>query len=239
MSTVLILGAGPRVGKACAETFYAAGFKVAVASRAQKLDAKYRHYAFDAEKPDTIPTLFEQVSADLGVPSVVIYNTPYAPPGNDPEKPFENDIGEFQKYLNINTISAYIAAREAVKGFDKLGPSGLGASGATFIFTGNLLNIGTMPGYMAFGMAKSAVSHMIQHLALTTLADKPYKFYYGDERRETGIYMTNELNGDAHAETYLELANDPMQRTWDYTFVKGKGYVEFPRQEVWPMPILD
>lgn len=74
MSTVLIIGAGPNIGKACAETFSVAGFKVAVASRTQKLDTKYRHYVFDASKPDTVPDLFERVSADLGVPGVVIYN---------------------------------------------------------------------------------------------------------------------------------------------------------------------
>lgn len=75
MSTVLIIGAGPNVGKACAENFSAAGFKVAVASRTQKLDPKYRHYTFDASKPETVPALFEHVSADIGVPSVVIYNS--------------------------------------------------------------------------------------------------------------------------------------------------------------------
>lgn len=75
MPTVLIIGAGPNVGKACAETFAAAGYKVAVASRTQKLDSKYRHYAFDASKPDTVPALFERVTADLDVPSVVIYNS--------------------------------------------------------------------------------------------------------------------------------------------------------------------
>lgn len=51
--------------------------------------------------------------------------------------------------------------------------------------------------------------------------------------------MTTDLNGDAHGEVYLELAKDPKQRAWDYVFVKGKGYVEFPRWEVWPRPGID
>ncbi|KAI4859008.1 NAD(P)-binding protein [Hypoxylon rubiginosum] len=238
MSTVLIIGAGPNVGKACAENFSAAGFKVAVASRTQKLDPKYRHYTFDASKPETVPALFEHVSADIGVPSVVIYNT-YAAGTTDADKPFDSDLDLFQKNLNINTISGYVAAREAVKGFDKLGSSGLGPAGGTFIFTGNLLNVGVFPGHVAFGMAKSAAAHMIQHLALVAFHDKPYKFYYADERHENGVYMTTDLNGDAHGEVYLELAKDPKQRAWDYVFVKGKGYVEFPRWEVWPRPGID
>ncbi|KAI6080762.1 NAD(P)-binding protein [Hypoxylon rubiginosum] len=238
MPTVLIIGAGPNVGKACAETFAAAGYKVAVASRTQKLDSKYRHYAFDASKPDTVPALFERVTADLDVPSVVIYNT-YVPGTTPAGKPFEDDLNIFQKNLNINTVSVYAATREAIKGFDKLGANGLGPTGGTFIFTGNLLNIGALGGHMAFGMGKSAGAHMIQHLALVEFSDRPYKFYYADERHEDGVYMTTDLNGDAHAEAYLELAKDPKQRSWDYTFVRGKGYVEFPRWEVWPRPGID
>lgn len=41
------------------------------------------------------------------------------------------------------------------------------------------------------------------------------------------------LSGPAHAALYLELANDPKQRPWQQTFVKDKGYVEFPRVEAW------
>ncbi|KAI0179548.1 NAD(P)-binding protein [Hypoxylon sp. FL1284] len=230
MSTVLIIGAGPNVGKACAEAFYTTGCKVAVASRTQKLDSKYHYYPFDASKPDTVPSLFERVSADLGIPSVVIYNI------TDANKPFENGLDSLQMDLNINTVSAYAAASETVKGFDRLGTAGLGPAGGTFIFTGNCLNVGAVAGFMAFGMAKSAGAHMIQHLALAAFADKPYKFYYADERHEDGTYMSSDLNGAVHGETYLELAKDPTQRAWDYTFVKGKGYVEFPRQELWLAP---
>ncbi|XXH04247.1 ferric reductase [Hypoxylon texense] len=237
MSTVLIIGAGLNVGKACAETFSAAGFQVAVASRTQKLDAKYRHYVFDASKPETVPALFEHVSADIGVPSVVIYNA-YAPGGTDTERPFDIDLDAFRKDLNINTVTPYVAAGEAVKGFDKLGTSGLGPTGGTFIFTGNSLNAAALPGFMVFGMGKSAGAHMVQHLALATMHDKPYKFYYADERHEDGTHMTTDLNGDAHAEVYLELVKDPTQRAWNYIFVRGKGYVEFPRREVWPKPVL-
>lgn len=59
-----------------------------------------------------------------------------------------------------------------------------------------------------------------------------YRFYYADERHEDGTPMTSGLNGDAHADAYLELARDPAQRAWNYIFAKGKGYVDFPRLEV-------
>ncbi|KAI0836713.1 NAD(P)-binding protein [Hypoxylon sp. FL0890] len=230
MPTVLIIGAGPNVGEASAEAFAAAGYQVAVASRTQKLDAKFRHYAFDASKPETVPALFEQVSKDLGIPSVVIYNAS-AGRITSADKPFDVDLDYFQDTLKVNTVSPYIAAREAVNGFEKLGPSGLGPSGGTFTFTGNILNITAAPGFLPFGMQKSASASMIQHLAVAHYVDKPYKFYYVDQRREDGHYVTSELDGRAHAELFIGLAKDPKQGPWDHTFVKGKGYVEFPRQE--------
>ncbi|KAI2625673.1 NAD(P)-binding protein [Hypoxylon sp. NC1633] len=226
MSTALIIGAGPNVGLACAEAFSKAGFKIALASRTQKLDPKYRHFAFDALDPDSVPALFEQVSSTLGVPSVVIYNA-LSHGSTRKDEPFERDLPFVHNSLNINVVSAYAAAHEAVKGFEKLGVSGLGPGGGTFIFTGNILNVSTIPGLMLFGMNKSASAHMIKHLALAVYHDKPYKFYYADERLADGIYIGRHLNGDAHADNYLELAKDPKQRDWNYTFVKGKGYVKF------------
>ncbi|KAG4223546.1 hypothetical protein PC116_g27990 [Phytophthora cactorum] len=169
MPTALIIGAGPNIGKASAETFSAAGYQVAVASRTQKLDAKYRYYAFDASKPETVPTLFEKVTADLGAPSVVIYislffhfsiialfsfgiNYPTGAAGHvsPPENPFDFELDEFRNSADVNMTSPYYAAREAVRGFEKLGPSGLGPEGGSFLFVGNGLNLTAVPGFMTF-----------------------------------------------------------------------------------------
>ena len=53
-----------------------------------------------------------------------------------------------------------------------------------------------------------------------------YRFYYADERQEDGG-PTIPVGGPAAAEAYLELAEDKNQRETNYTFVKGKGYVDF------------
>ncbi|KAI0179960.1 NAD(P)-binding protein [Hypoxylon sp. FL1284] len=232
MATALIIGAGPNIGKACAEVFSEAGYQVAIASRTDKFDGKYRHYTFDATKPEAVPALFDKVSSDLSTPSVVIFNA-YAHESTLPEGPFDNDFATVQKDINVNAHSPYYAAKEAIKGFKKLGSEGLGPAGGTFIFTGNALNIAVLPGMMGFGMGKSAAAHMIQYLALSEHSKDPYKFYYGDERHEDGYPMTTGLNGDAHAEEYLKLAKDPEQRAWDFTFAKGKGYINFPVQELY------
>ncbi|KAI1640670.1 putative short chain type dehydrogenase [Biscogniauxia mediterranea] len=232
MPTVLIIGAGPRVGQASAEAFAAAGYEVAVASRTSKLGPKYRHFVFDAYKSETVPALFEKVSAEVGVPSVVIYNA-YGVRIGTKADPFDSDVDQFRDSLNATTTSAYVAAHEAVKGFEKLSGAGeLGPGGGTYIFTGNLLNESAIPTLLTFGIGKSASAHLVQHLALAAYEGKPYKFYYGDERHADGSNMSSDLSGKAHADLYLELAKDPAQRPWQQTFVAGKGYVKFERKEV-------
>jgi hypothetical protein len=52
------------------------------------------------------------------------------------------------------------------------------------------------------------------------------RFYYTDERQPDGG-VSIPVDGPAAAEAYVELAEDKEQRAWNYTFVKGKGYVEF------------
>lgn len=78
MPVALIIGAGSNVGKATAEAFAAAGYTVAVASRTAKLDPKFKHFTFDASKPETVEDLFKDVRKVLGPPSVVIYNGEYS-----------------------------------------------------------------------------------------------------------------------------------------------------------------
>lgn len=60
------------------------------------------------------------------------------------------ELEEFRRGLNINTTSPYYAAREAVRSFEKLGPSGLGPDGGSFLFVGNGLNAIALPGFMTF-----------------------------------------------------------------------------------------
>lgn len=52
------------------------------------------------------------------------------------------------------------------------------------------------------------------------------RFYYGDERKADGTPIYR-VNGDAHAEMYLKLAEEKGQGEWMQTFVKGVGYTKF------------
>ena len=84
-SIILILGAGPRIGTSLAKTFAAKGYKVALASRkASEANNTTNevHIQSDFADPSTIPKVFSQVKAALGIPSVVVYNGLYAAPND-------------------------------------------------------------------------------------------------------------------------------------------------------------
>ena len=77
-------------------------------------------------------------------------------------------------------MTPYATAREAVAAFASLQASStLGPSGGTFIFTGNLLGLGIVaPGFLPFGMGKSAAAHLVQNLALVAFDGEPYKYVF-------------------------------------------------------------
>ncbi|KAI1429616.1 hypothetical protein F5Y12DRAFT_414216 [Xylaria sp. FL1777] len=263
MAVALIIGVGEAVGRASAEKFAAAGYKVAVASRTQRLDSsKFPFFQFDAAEPTHVPALFEKVHKQVGIPEVVIYNA-FASPRNrlavfdivSPES--------FQKSMNVNAISAAITAHETVKGFLELESQGkLGSGGGTFLYTGNALNDKPLSGLLSLAIGKSTSAATIQYLALTAYNDKPFRFvppflasllilslavmnrivvlsetgglyfssfYYVDERQPNGGPMYKGATADPHADVFLQLAQDPKQGPWQYTFSKENGYTQFPR----------
>ena len=140
--------------------------------------------------------------------------------------------------MNINTTSAFVAAQQAVLGFEQLSDSVT----KTFIYTGNVLNTTTMVPLMYLGIGKSATAHMIQ-CAATAYKDRGYRyvsstsilpamkltiyrFYYADERKADGSTAFT-IDGEAHGKLYASLAEAESQRPWLQTFVKGVGYKHF------------
>jgi hypothetical protein len=53
------------------------------------------------------------------------------------------------------------------------------------------------------------------------------RFYYSDERKADGAPVYSAVNGEAHGEFYLQLAEGKSQGPWQQTFVKGIGYKKF------------
>jgi hypothetical protein len=81
-------------------------------------------------------------------------------------------LEDFNKDLNINTTSAYVAAQQAALGFEQLPET----ASRTFIYTGNVLNTDlTIAPYLSLGVGKSATAHIINSAA-TVYADQGFKY---------------------------------------------------------------
>lgn len=74
-----------------------------------------------------------------------------------PQDPFSLPLDAFNRDVVINVTSAFVAAQQAVLGFAQLPPS----ASKTFIYTGNILNVAIIPGFLDQGIGKSAGAHMI------------------------------------------------------------------------------
>jgi hypothetical protein len=71
-------------------------------------------------------------------------------------------VEDFTSEFTVNTISALVAAQEAVEGFKTLPPP----ASKTFIYTGNKLNVVAKPDVLSFGIGKSASAHLIESASI-------------------------------------------------------------------------
>lgn len=173
---VLILGAGPRIGAAVAEKFASKGYKVAIASRkgsGSKTAEGFHSFKADFSKPESIPSLFSEVKATFNAaPSVVVYNAPSLTPPPDKDSIFSIPAERFAFDLNVNTVSPYVAAQEAIKGWESLPKE----TKKSFIYTGNMLNIAVLPVPLMvdLGVGKSASAYWLG-VADATLSAKGFR----------------------------------------------------------------
>ena len=155
----LILGAGPRIGVSVAERFAKDGYKVAVASRSGKEAGSFLSLKADFTKPESVRPLFESVKSEFGAfPSVVVYNAAALTPPPK-ETMFSISAESFDADLKINTVSSYVAAQEAVKGWESLPKE----TKKSFIYTGNILNTVVLPvaAMTTLGVGKAASAYWI------------------------------------------------------------------------------
>ncbi|KAL2797118.1 hypothetical protein BJX66DRAFT_112724 [Aspergillus keveii] len=225
----LILGAGPRVGASVAAAFKSKGYSVATASRSgtgTKTSEGYLSLAADFGNPSSIPPLFDSINATFGAaPSVVVYNAAALTLPPDSDSILSIPVESFVTDLNINTVSAYVAAQKAIEGWATL-PSDVKK---TFIYTGNSLNVNILPVplYLDLGVGKRASGYWIA-VADETYAAKGYRFHYTDERGPGGVKGKGpNLDGPAHGELYVQLTSHEGNIPWHATFVAGEGYGKF------------
>ncbi|KAI1474844.1 hypothetical protein K445DRAFT_77261 [Daldinia sp. EC12] len=227
-NAVLILGAGPRVGASVAQKFAGNGYKVAIASRSgtgAKTAEGFLSLKADFTKPESIPALFDAVKTEFQTaPSVVVYNAAATTNPPDKDSALSIPVDSVVADLNVNTVSPYAAAQQAVKGWATLPKE----TKKSFIYTGNILNINILPIplFLNLGVGKSASAYWIG-AADAIYSPQGFRFFYVDERYEDGKTKGNAIDGAAHGEFFAQLANHEGNVPWHATFVKDKGYVQF------------
>ncbi|KAI5459032.1 hypothetical protein BGZ63DRAFT_361000 [Mariannaea sp. PMI_226] len=228
---LLVLGAGKNIGQGVADKFRSAGYRVALVSRSANHGEKTPEgdltLRADLSDVSSVPPVFAEVKKAFGgPPSVVVYNAATLTAPEDPENLFTVPIEKFEQNLVVLNTSPYIAAREAISGFETLDKD----TPKAFIYTGNLLAGRTQPVplYVVLGTGKSAASYWIGS-ASGIYKDKGYKFYFADERSPEGQGVpSGKLSGKAAGDFYWQLSEEENDIPWFATFVAGKGYVYFP-----------
>ena len=177
---LLVLGAGPGIGKHVAQAFAAKGYRVALASRTDSgVDEGHIHITADFSNPEQVASVFETVQLRFNTaPSVVVYNgrltkhltiryagrlkaTAYMRLTDKISDPLASySLSMYHKTFATNNTSVILAMQQAVLGFRTLPAS----ASKTFIMTGNILNLVTHPEVVTFGMSKTATSYAIRNL---------------------------------------------------------------------------
>jgi NAD(P)-dependent dehydrogenase (short-subunit alcohol dehydrogenase family) len=115
----LILGAGPGIGSSIAVAFANKGYQVAIASQkgtSSKTSKGFLSLLANFANPDFVPALFNTVKSTFNTaPSIIIYNAASLTPPPDNKSVLSIPAESVTTDLNINTISLYIAAQEAVQ----------------------------------------------------------------------------------------------------------------------------
>ncbi|KFA71343.1 hypothetical protein S40288_08962 [Stachybotrys chartarum IBT 40288] len=228
---LLVLGAGSNIGQSLTERFKSAGYSIALVSRSAPTSSgasdEVLRIQADLTNPGAIASIFETVKAKLGAhPTVVVYNAAALTVPSDMSNIFTVPVEDFERDMAVMNTSAYVAAREAVAGFE----ASTNDAPKAFIYTGNIFGAVTrpVPRVVTLGAGKSAAGFWLG-VAGATFKEKGYKFHFADERHADGGSVTmQELSGPGAAEFYLDLAEKDAEIPWYATFVAGKGYVHFP-----------
>jgi NAD(P)-dependent dehydrogenase (short-subunit alcohol dehydrogenase family) len=163
--TLLLAGMGAGLGASVAGAFIAAGYRVAGLSRRTASDLSlegdldrwgdaYRHYLCDVTRADQVEATVRTIRADLGAPTVMVYN-----PMRLLIKPFlELTIEEFESVWRVTCLGAVVTARAV------LGPM-LEAGNGTLIFSGATASTRGSAKFSSLAVGKCGLRGLAQSLA--------------------------------------------------------------------------
>ena len=158
--TALIVGAGSGLSASLARLFSREGMAVALAARnpdkLAALTAESGAIAFpcDASEAAQVERLFASVDAQLGAPSLVVYNA-----GRRVRGPIEAlDPAEVQRAWMVGCFGGFLVAQQAARRM-------LAAQRGSILFTGATASVKGFPQSAGFAMGKFALRGLAQSLA--------------------------------------------------------------------------
>lgn len=168
----LIVGGGPGISASCARLFADEGMRVAVAARnpdkpvLAKLEQTHRvrRYACDASDPSAVAKLFENVTADIGAPTLVVHNIDGRVPGIFRKGIIEAEPGMVLDTLKNSSFSAFLVAQQAAIRMLTNSPGRNGGKG-TIVFTNASAAIKGYAKSGAFAMASHAKLGLAESMA--------------------------------------------------------------------------
>jgi NAD(P)-dependent dehydrogenase (short-subunit alcohol dehydrogenase family) len=158
--TALIVGAGSGLSASLARLLAREGMAVALAARnTEKLSALAGEtgaiaLACDASDAAQVERLFSSVDAQLGAPTVVVYNA-----GRRVRGPVESlDPAEVQRAWMVGCFGGFLVAQQAVRRMMKAGRG-------TILFTGATASVKGFAQSAGFAMGKFALRGLAQSMA--------------------------------------------------------------------------
>lgn len=157
----VVVGIGPQNGASFVRRFAAEGYAVALLSRrteySEQLSVELevaKAYACDVTDSSAVETAFDAVRADLGEIDVLVYNAGSGVWGNIDEL----SAADFELSWRINTMGAFLAAKQVIPSMKERGSG-------TIIFIGATASLRGKPVTTAFAPAKAAQRSLAQAMA--------------------------------------------------------------------------
>ncbi|KAF7980446.1 hypothetical protein HWV62_38298 [Athelia sp. TMB] len=209
-----IIGAGGLIGNAVKLKLKEQGYAVALGSRTPDIEVARRDgflpIRVNAVDPQSVQNAFEEVTAALGPPSVVIHIVASLTTPSIEKDPLSLPVDAFLRDVATGA-GTFAIAQKALEGFrsEKLRASN---AARAFIVTGNALPYfpPILPKFVGLAVQKEIEA------SLVALFAKSYK----NEGIRGGIppYSDFQASGPAHAKAFLDLINKGEAGDWDYRF---------------------
>src|SRR3982075_1539302 len=215
--TALIVGTGPGISASLARSLAGFGVKIALAARnVQKLDALVQDtgaqaFAADASDPDSVAKLFDQVSARIGEPEIVVYNA-----GALAHGPLADlDPAAVQKALAVTAFGGVLVTQQAAR---RMVPRGHGA----ILLTGETASIKGFAHSASFAMGKFALRGLAQSAARELGPKGIHVAHFiidggvrAAHRPDPADKPDSTLDPDAIAQSYLDVLRQPRS-AWSH-----------------------